>query len=119
MPQFPNDPIGMPQSTNHQSPDESPDRQTAPPASVTDLPKPAVAPTRGSVTDEKAREKTGHGLDHWFAVLDRFGGVEKGHSASARHLYDDHGVPGWYAQGITVAYERARGAPHGRAGSLH
>ena len=79
-----------------------------------DLPKPAVAPTRGSVTDEKAREKTGHGLDHWFAVLDRFGGVEKGHSASARHLHDDHGVPGWYAQGITVAYERARGAPHGR-----
>ena len=29
---------------------------------------------------------------------------------SARHLYDDHGVPGWYSQGITVAYERARGA---------
>ena len=93
--------------------------QTAPPASVKDLPKTAVAPTRGSVTDEKARQKTGHGLDHWFAVLDRFGGVEKGHSASASHLYDDHGVPGWYAQGITVAYERARGAPHGRAGSLH
>ena len=32
-----------------------------------------------------------------------------GHSALARHLYDNHGVPGWYAQGITVAYERARG----------
>ena len=64
---------------------------------------------KGSVSDEKSREKTGHGLDHWFDVLDRFGGVEKGHTASARHLYDDHGVDGWYAQGITVAYERARG----------
>jgi hypothetical protein len=61
------------------------------------------------VTDVKSREKTGHGLDHWFAVLDRFGAVEKGHSAAARHLYEVHKVSGWYSQGITVAYERARG----------
>ncbi|HEX7779978.1 MAG TPA: hypothetical protein VF424_12085 [Vicinamibacterales bacterium] len=56
-----------------------------------------------------SRAKTGRGLDHWFEVLDRFGAVEKGHTAAARHLYDAHGVDGWYAQGITVAYERARG----------
>lgn len=68
-----------------------------------------TAPAKGSVSDEKVRERTGHGLEHWFAVLDRFGGVEKGHSASARHLFDAHDIPGWYAQGITVAYERARG----------
>jgi hypothetical protein len=67
------------------------------------------APAKGSVSNAKAIEKTGHGLDHWFAVLDRFGAVEKGHTAAARHLYDDHEVPGWYSQGITVAYERARG----------
>jgi uncharacterized protein YndB with AHSA1/START domain len=77
-------------------------------------PAPAVrpappAPTKGSVSNAKAIEKTGHGLDHWFGVLDRFGAVEKGHTAAARHLYDDHQVPGWYSQGITVAYERARG----------
>ena len=66
-------------------------------------------PARGTVSDDKVRERTGHGLDHWFAVLDRFSGVEKGHTASARHLFDAHGIPGWYAQGITVAYERARG----------
>jgi hypothetical protein len=42
-------------------------------------------------------------------VLDRFGAVEKGHTAAARHLYEAHQVDGWYAQGITVAYERARG----------
>lgn len=65
--------------------------------------------SRGSVSDATAVEKTGHGLAHWFAVLDRFGAVEKGHTAAARHLYDAHGVDGWYAQGITVAYERARG----------
>src|SRR5687767_6036448 len=65
--------------------------------------------SRGSVSDAKAVEKTGHGLAHWFVVLDRFGAIEKGHTAAARHLYDAHGVDGWYAQGITVAYERARG----------
>jgi hypothetical protein len=67
------------------------------------------ATSKGSVSDGKSREKTGHGLDHWFEVLDRFGAVEKGHTAAARHLYETHGVAGWYAQGITVAYERARG----------
>ena len=42
-------------------------------------------------------------------MLDRFGGPEKGHTALARHLYEEHAVPGWHSQGITVAYERARG----------
>jgi hypothetical protein len=95
-------------------------RSTTPPAAtaVEPAPHPAAAPashgrrvasTKGSVSDATARARTGQGLDHWFAVLDRFGGVEKGHTASARHLAVDHGVPGWHAQGITVAYERARG----------
>lgn len=76
------------------------------------LTPPADAPfvgSKGVVSDAKTREKTGHALEHWFGVLDRFGGPEKGHTALARHLYDDHSVPGWYSQGITVAYERARG----------
>jgi hypothetical protein len=71
-------------------------------------PAPARSP-RGQVSDESARKKTGQGLDHWFAVLDAFGADTKGHTAAAAHLYNDHGVPGWYSQGITVAYERARG----------
>ncbi len=81
----------------------------ASPAAARAKARTATAPAKGSVSDAKSREKTGHGLDHWFEVLDRFGGVEKGHTASARHLYDAHDVDGWYAQGITVAYERARG----------
>jgi hypothetical protein len=79
----------------------------APP--IQETPAPATKPPRGQVTDEAARQKTGHGLDHWFAVLDAFGAATKGHTAAAAHLHEDHGVPGWYAQGITVAYERARG----------
>lgn len=79
----------------------------AQPATVVEAP---IQVTKTATTSERRiREKTGHALDHWFGVLDRFGAVEKGHTAAARHLYDTHGVDGWYAQGITVAYERARG----------
>jgi hypothetical protein len=65
--------------------------------------------TRGSVSAATAVKQTGKSLDHWFAVLDAFGATAKGHTAAARHLYEAHGVPGWHAQGITVAYERDRG----------
>lgn len=65
--------------------------------------------TRGSVSAANAVKQTGKSLDHWFAVLDAFGATVKGHTAAARHLYEAHGVPGWHAQGITVAYERERG----------
>jgi hypothetical protein len=91
-------------------------KPSAPAAAVAALPAPPAPPpprpataTKGSVSDESARKKTGHGLDHWFGVLDTFGAAAKGHTAAAAHLYEQHGVPGWYAQGITVAYERARG----------
>ncbi len=67
------------------------------------------ASARGGLSDAASIKKTGHDLAHWFAVLDRFGAVDKGHTASARHLYEAHDVDGWYAQGITVAYERERG----------
>ncbi|HEX5759366.1 MAG TPA: hypothetical protein VF121_09250 [Thermoanaerobaculia bacterium] len=91
-----------------------PDLPAAPPqplAATVEKPAPARSPgsTSGALTDEAAREKTGHGLEHWFAVLDAFGAAEKGHTGAADHLYTVHGVPGWHALGITVAYERARG----------
>jgi hypothetical protein len=82
---------------------------TFPSAPAADPPS-AAAKTKGGLSEAKSRERTGHGLDHWFDVLDRFGGIAKGHTACARHLFADHNVDGWYAQGITVAFERARGA---------
>lgn len=74
-------------------------------------PKAAAKPkTAGSVGEAAARKATGHGLDHWYAVLDAFSpGGRKGHTAAAEHLSKDHGVPMWYCQGLTVAWERARG----------
>lgn len=77
-----------------------------PPAPPPPAPKP---PAKGGITDESVLKKTGHGLDHWFGVLDAFGATAKGHTAMAAYLHKEHGIPGWHSQGITVAYERARG----------
>ena len=81
----------------------------SPPESDRAVAPPAPAKRAGGISEAKIRQKTGHGFDHWFDVLDRFEAVKRGHTAAARHLYEAHGVDGWYAQGITVAYERARG----------
>ena len=67
------------------------------------------ASATGAVSEARCIEVTGHGFDHWFAVLDRFGSPKQGHKESARHLQQDHGVSAWYSQSITVLYERARG----------
>jgi hypothetical protein len=80
-----------------------------PPPGKPDATATPVVSTKGGLSDAKSIEKTGHGLAHWFDVLDAFGAIEKGHTKAADHLYSEHGVPGWYCQGITVAYERARG----------
>lgn len=82
------------------------------PEETPEPPPPAPAPrpaARRQVTDESVLKKTGYGLDHWFGVLDAFGADAKGHTVAAAYLYHEHGIPGWHAQGITVAYERERG----------
>jgi uncharacterized protein YndB with AHSA1/START domain len=69
-------------------------------------------------SDEVIRANTGKGWDEWFGLLDAWGGAERPHPEIARWLNEEHGVPGWWAQGVTVAYEQARGlrAPGQRRG---
>ncbi|OEJ29649.1 hypothetical protein AR457_23460 [Streptomyces agglomeratus] len=55
------------------------------------------------------KASTGRDWDGWFVLLDAWGAIERGHTEIARHLTDDLGVDGWYAQSITVGYEQERG----------
>lgn len=74
--------------------------------------EPASLPPRVAepgMSDETILRGTGKSWDEWFALLDAWGANEKKHPEIARHLYDAHGVDGWWAQGVTVGYERARG----------
>lgn len=72
------------------------------------------------IDDETISLKTGHTWPHWREVLDRFDCASRGHSESARHLVDGHGVSEWWAQSLTVRYEQEKGirAPGQRSDGL-
>src|SRR5262245_62073386 len=59
--------------------------------------------------DGSVLAKTGRAREEWFSILDSFGVARHGHRDAAAHLRDDHGVSPWWAQAITVEYERVRG----------
>jgi hypothetical protein len=60
-------------------------------------------------TNANLRQNTGKGWQEWFRILDARGAKERKHGEIATYLLDEHGVPGWWAQAITVGYERSRG----------
>lgn len=68
-----------------------------------------VPPDAREVSDEAMVRATGRDHAAWFALLDEWGATEHGHTEIARWLSQTHGVPGWWTQSVTVAYERARG----------
>lgn len=68
-----------------------------------------LAATDKRVSDSKIQEVTGKSWDQWFSILDRWGARDKKHSDIAKFLVEQHDVGSWWAQTITVDYERARG----------
>lgn len=83
---------------------------------VGEEPEPFVADP--GMADETLREKTGKGWEEWVALLDVWGARERPHGEIAAYVAAEHGIPGWWAQTVTVGYERARGlrAPGQRRG---
>ncbi|HWM09046.1 MAG TPA: DUF4287 domain-containing protein [Solirubrobacteraceae bacterium] len=79
---------------------------TAARANLIPDPAPAHEPR---IADERVRERTGRGWSEWFAVLDEWGAADRPHPEIATWIRTEHGVSGWWAQGVTVEYEKARG----------
>jgi hypothetical protein len=61
------------------------------------------------MAEDTLREATGKGWEEWCDIIDAWPGKDDGHTAIATHLRDEHGVEGWWAQTITVGYERITG----------
>jgi hypothetical protein len=61
------------------------------------------------IADEKVRAATGRVWRDWFDLLDEWGAVDREHRDIAAWIGAEHGVPGWWAQNVTVEYEKARG----------
>ncbi|MDQ4034634.1 MAG: DUF4287 domain-containing protein [Chloroflexota bacterium] len=77
-----------------------------------DAASPAAEPDSmelSGVSDKAMRQATGRTIAEWLPILDEWGARERRHAEIARWLVTEHGVPGWWAQSVTVAYERARG----------
>ncbi|MEX2599361.1 MAG: hypothetical protein WD533_06865 [Dehalococcoidia bacterium] len=66
-------------------------------------------PQAPGMSDEAVRAKTGKGWDEWLAILDDEGATSMSHKDIAVLVIEKYGIPGWWAQTVTVGYERARG----------
>ncbi len=75
-------------------------------------PRPWIAPPE--MSDDAIRSGTGKSWDEWCDLIDQFPGRTDGHKAIADHVRNDFGLNGWWAQGVTVGYERITGLrlPH-------
>ncbi len=93
--------------TAEQRPDDPGVRtEAAPEADLPALPEWAANP---GMSDGSIQRGTGKTWDEWFVVLDGWGGATQSHTEIARYIYDEFGLEGWWAQGVAVGYERARG----------
>jgi hypothetical protein len=64
---------------------------------------------RAGLSDEVVKAKTGRTWEEWVRLLDARGARSMVHRDIAEYLYQREGVPGWWAQTVTVGYERIRG----------
>lgn len=70
--------------------------------------KPDYAALAG-MSDEAISAKTGCTWEKWVGHLDYFGAATKPHREIVDHVHEKFGIPGWWAQSVTVGYERIRG----------
>jgi len=62
------------------------------------------------MSDEAVETKTGKTWAAWVRTLDAVGMAARPHREIAKHVHEAHeGVSRWWAQSVTVAYERIKG----------
>lgn len=74
-----------------------------------ELPLPRDYEKVAGVSDEAVRNATGRDWRSWAEILDAADASQWPHARIARWLVETHGVPSWWNQTVTVAYERFRG----------
>jgi hypothetical protein len=76
-------------------------KESAPPA--------ADLAVLAGMTDDTIAAKTGHSWREWVRLLDADDAAARPHRDIVAFLVDKHHVPGWWAQMVTVGYERIKG----------
>jgi hypothetical protein len=78
----------------------SPASQPAPPPDYAAL---------AGMSDATIKAKTGCGWEKWVFALDRRGAAQMPHGDIAAIVHDKYKIDGWWAQAVTVGYERIKG----------
>lgn len=73
--------------------------------------KPARAKAAGveGMSSEAVKKGTGRTWEQWHATLDKHKAMNLSHKEIAILVHEKYGVSEWWAQTVTVGYERARG----------
>ena len=61
------------------------------------------------MSNDAVRAKTDRTWKEWVQVLDSAGAMSMAHRDIAMYVDKEHDIPGWWAQTVTVGYERIRG----------
>ena len=65
--------------------------------------------TLAGLSDAAVKAKTGCGWDKWVYALDRAKADQWPHPKIAAHVHEKYGIGNWWAQTVTVGYERIKG----------
>jgi hypothetical protein len=91
----------------------TPAEESTPPEPPTAAPQPPVEPPENAalagVSEKTILAKTGHGWRHWVEALDAKGALDMSHGEIAELVHQTYGISGWWAQTVTVGYERIKG----------
>ena len=63
----------------------------------------------GGRSDAIIKERTGCTWERWVKALDYAQAYTWTHREIAQHVHEKYEVPGWWAQAVTVGYERIKG----------
>jgi hypothetical protein len=80
-----------------------------PPASAVPSPQPTDYAKLAGRSDAILKERTGCTWERWVKALDRSKAYTWPHREIAKHVQERYKVPGWWAQTVTVGYERIKG----------
>jgi hypothetical protein len=72
-------------------------------------PRPGEFAALAGMRDAAVRAKTGRTWRQWVHDLDSIEATKLPHREIARHVHDNYDISGWWAQTVTVGYERIRG----------
>ncbi len=64
---------------------------------------------RQKINDERIKLQTGKSLAEWSRILNTWGAPKKGHTATAKYLFEKYKIGPWWSQAVTVEYEYAHG----------